>query len=94
MRLPKIHLSDKSISYKEFSDQFGEFFVDSHEPRKQAAMESTYEKLTGRKATIDKPKKNESPRSKSHHFKAEGNDSGSDAKADIGEPEEERAGSN
>lgn len=88
MRLPKIHLSDKSISYREFSDQFGEFFVDSYEERRKANMRSEYERLTGRKAAEDKLKKNESPRAKSNNIKSEGSDSGSDAKADIGELEE------
>ena len=92
MKLPKIHLSDKSLSYKEFSDQFGEFFIISDADKKEAAMKSEYERITGRKAITDK-KKNESSGSKGNNRKAESNDSGSDAKADIGESEKERAGS-
>ncbi len=78
----KISLRDKSISWKDFQNQFGKFFLISSEPKRKAAMEKEYERLTGRKAETPK-KKNESFRPKGNNRKVEVSDSGSDAKANT-----------
>ena len=77
-------MTNKSISFKEFSDKFGDFFIDSHEPRRQKAIEDHYEKLTGRKAP-----KNEPTGFKGNDSKAKGNNTSSDARATTGESKAE-----
>ena len=90
MKQPKISLSEqvkKAISYKDFAKQFGDYFVDSHEPRRQKAIEAEYEKLTGRK--VVKVKSDESTGFKDNSDKAKGNNTSGDARATSGESKAE-----
>lgn len=88
----RISLSDRNITWKEFREKFSKFFPISYQPKKLKVMGEKYKELTGRDPVDEKPKKqkNESTKPKSNHYKASGNDAGSDAKADIEDISAER----